>query len=58
MKNLEELILIRKEIKEIDEKLAKLYGEGFKINQVRIEDLEAIQLLLKEEREELIARMA
>jgi len=57
MKNINEKIaLVRQEIKNIDEKLIKLYDEGFKKNQIRIEDLEAKQNLLKDEREELIAK--
>jgi hypothetical protein len=57
MKNINEKIaLVRQEIKNIDEKLTKLYDEGFKKNQIRIEDLEAKQNLLKDEREELIAK--
>ena len=57
MKNINEKIaLVRQEIKNIDEKLTKLYDEGFKKNQIRIEDLEAKQILLKDEREELIAK--
>jgi len=57
MKNLNEKIsLVRQEIKIIDEKLTKLYEEGFKKNQIRIEDLEAKQNLLKDEREELISK--
>jgi len=57
MKNINEKIaLVRQEIKNIDEKLIKLYDEGFKKNQIRIEDLEAKQNLIKDEREELIAK--
>jgi hypothetical protein len=57
MKTLNEKIsLVRQEIKIIDEKLTKLYEEGFKKNQIRIEDLEAKQNLLKDEREELISK--
>lgn len=57
MKNINEKIaLVRQEIKNIDEKLTKLYDEGFKKNQIRIEELEAKQNLLKDEREELIAK--
>lgn len=57
------LKLIRQEIKNIDKKLINLYianinlyEDSFKNNQARIEDLEAKQMLLKDEREELIAK--
>jgi len=57
MKNINEKIaLVRQEIKKIDEKLTKLYKDGFKKNQIRIEDLEARQNLLRDERDELIAK--
>jgi len=57
IKNINEKItLVRQEIKNIDEKLTKLYDEGFKKNQIRIEDLEAKQNLLKDKREELISK--
>ena len=57
------LKLIRQEIKNIDKKLINLYianinlyEDSFKNNQARIEDLEAKQMLLKDEREELISK--